>query len=166
MFYSSQGALATLDPIDLDKLVNELIDHLPNLWLWEMIDEFIYQFQSHCQYRGRVVGKTKDELAQLNLCDANGTWSAATVLNFLHQMVEKSEIVSHLDKERATALKFSETEGYEYAASNVLRTLGYFSLIGISRVKILTGDYEGTAGRGFPKSEHDTFTAPGRSHYS
>ena len=70
-------------------------------------------------------------------------------------MVEKSEIVSHLDKERATALKFSETEGYEYAASNVLRTLGYFSLIGISRVKILTGDYEGTAGRGFPNSAND-----------
>ena len=28
---------------------------LPNLWLWEMIDEFIYQFQSFCQYRGKAV---------------------------------------------------------------------------------------------------------------
>jgi hypothetical protein len=24
---------------------------LPNPWLWDMIDEFIYQFQSFCQYR-------------------------------------------------------------------------------------------------------------------
>ena len=24
---------------------------LPNQWLWDMIDEFIYQFQSFCQYR-------------------------------------------------------------------------------------------------------------------
>jgi len=24
---------------------------LPNLWLWDMVDEFVYQFQSFCQYR-------------------------------------------------------------------------------------------------------------------
>lgn len=24
---------------------------LPNQWMWDMIDEFIYQFQSFCQYR-------------------------------------------------------------------------------------------------------------------
>lgn len=115
---------------------------LPNLWLWEMIDEFIYQFQSFCQFRGKISGKSKEELAALSLCDANGVWSAETVLNFLTQMVEKSEITTQLEKERSRAIKFSETEGYEYAASNVLRTLGYFSLIGISRVKILLGDYE------------------------
>lgn len=24
---------------------------LPNLWLWDMVDEFVYQFQSFSQYR-------------------------------------------------------------------------------------------------------------------
>ena len=24
---------------------------LPNGWLWDMVDEFVYQFQSFCQYR-------------------------------------------------------------------------------------------------------------------
>jgi translation initiation factor 3 subunit L len=115
---------------------------LPNLWLWEMIDEFIYQFQSFCQYRGKVVGKSKDELSALEECDQKGVWAVDAVLNFLQQMVSKSDIEDVLRKERSGALKFSETEGYEYAASNVLRTLGYFSLIGISRVRILLGDYE------------------------
>ena len=37
---------------------------LPNIWLWDMIDEFIYQFQSFCQYRcvqmaGRARGGLK-----------------------------------------------------------------------------------------------------------
>ena len=96
---------------------------LPNLWLWEMIDEFIYQFQSFCQFRGKISGKSKEELAALSLCDANGVWSAETVLNFLTQMVEKSEITTQLEKERSRAIKFSETEGYEYAASNVLKRL-------------------------------------------
>ena len=32
---------------------------LPNLWLWEMIDEFIYPFQSMFQYRGKLSVKSK-----------------------------------------------------------------------------------------------------------
>ena len=61
---------------------------LPNQWLWDMIDEFIYQFQvcavdilipislaclpfpvlvlqAFCQFRSRVKGKTEDELNML-----------------------------------------------------------------------------------------------------
>ena len=115
---------------------------LPNLWLWEMIDEFIYQFQSFCQFRGKLSGKTKEELKALDECDAKGVWAADAVLNFLAQMVERSGIAAALEAERAGTMKFSETEGYDYAASNVLRTLGYFSLIGTARVRILLGDYE------------------------
>jgi RNA polymerase I-associated factor PAF67 len=31
---------------------------LPNAWLWDMIDEFIYQFQSFAQYRGKLSQKS------------------------------------------------------------------------------------------------------------
>ena len=37
---------------------------LPNQWLWDLIDEFIYQFQTYCQ-RARVKSKTDDELKAL-----------------------------------------------------------------------------------------------------
>jgi translation initiation factor 3 subunit L len=116
---------------------------LPNLWLWEMIDEFIYQFQSFCQFRGKLAGKSKEELKALEECDAKGVWAADAVINFLAQMAERSGIASVLEAERVGSMKFSETEGYDYAASNVLRTLGYFSLVGMARVRILLGDYEG-----------------------
>ena len=38
---------------------------LPNLWLWDIIDEFIYQFQQFAQYRqvnrgSRIRGKKKN----------------------------------------------------------------------------------------------------------
>ncbi|MCO5568938.1 hypothetical protein L7F22_022641 [Adiantum nelumboides] len=36
-----------------------------NMWLWDMIDEFIYQFHSYCQYRATLKTKTKQELALL-----------------------------------------------------------------------------------------------------
>lgn len=35
---------------------------LPNAWLWDMVDEFLYQFQSFCQYRGKVRCGTVDGL--------------------------------------------------------------------------------------------------------
>ena len=35
---------------------------LPDQWQWEIIDEFIYQFQSFQQYRAKVQKKTEDEL--------------------------------------------------------------------------------------------------------
>lgn len=38
--------------------------------------------------------------------------------------------------------KFYETEGYEGHSSNVLRTIGYFSLVGLLRVHCLLGEYE------------------------
>lgn len=38
--------------------------------------------------------------------------------------------------------RFCETEGYEGHSSNVLRTMGYFSLIGLLRVHCLLGEYE------------------------
>jgi hypothetical protein len=46
---------------------------LPIQWLWDIIDEFIYQFQSFCQYRAKLVKKGQnialhnfqDEILQL-----------------------------------------------------------------------------------------------------
>ena len=112
---------------------------LPNLWLWEMVDEFIYQFQSFCQYRGKLSVKTKEELALLKDCDQ--VWNVVGVLNYLQALVDKSDICAVLEKERAGLDNFSEKEGYDYNSSNVLRTLGYFSLIGLHRIHVLLGDY-------------------------
>ena len=38
---------------------------LPEQWLWDIIDEFIYQFQSFCVWRSKVKSKTDDELMLL-----------------------------------------------------------------------------------------------------
>ena len=38
---------------------------LPNQWMWDIIDEFIYQFQSFCQYRAKIMNKSEDEMIAL-----------------------------------------------------------------------------------------------------
>ena len=35
---------------------------LPNQWLWEIIDEFIYQFQAFSQFRSKHGKKTDEEI--------------------------------------------------------------------------------------------------------
>ena len=74
---------------------------LPNGWLWDMVDEFIYQFQSFQQYRGRLSNKSQEELALLRKCD--NIWNTSSVLNYLQAMVDKSGIVAELSAPGAPA---------------------------------------------------------------
>ena len=38
---------------------------LPEQWLWDIIDEFIYQYQAFCTWRSKVKTKSEDELLML-----------------------------------------------------------------------------------------------------
>lgn len=38
---------------------------LPEQWLWDIIDEFIYQYQVFCTWRSKVKSKTDDEILML-----------------------------------------------------------------------------------------------------
>eukprot|EP00878_Enallax_costatus_P013369 GHUV01013977.1.p1 GENE.GHUV01013977.1~~GHUV01013977.1.p1 ORF type:complete len:491 (+),score=162.12 GHUV01013977.1:606-2078(+) len=110
---------------------------LPNIWLWNMIDEFLYQFQSFAQYRAKLTTKSAEEIELLKKCDK--VWNILDVLNVLQALVDKSGIVAELEADGGAELM--ACEGYIPNQSNVLRMLGYFSLIGQLRVHCLLGDY-------------------------
>ncbi|CAN1238941.1 Eukaryotic translation initiation factor 3 subunit L [Linum grandiflorum] len=113
---------------------------LPNQWLWDMVDEFVYQFQSFCQFRAKMKTKTEQEIALLRQFDQ--AWNVYGVLNFLQALVEKSTITQILEQEKEGLEQFTATDGYDYSGgSNVLKVLGYFSMIGLLRVHCLLGDY-------------------------
>ncbi|CAL5229382.1 g12696 [Coccomyxa viridis] len=112
---------------------------LPNGWLWDMVDEFVYQFQSWQQYRGKLSTKSAEEMEALRSCD--NVWSILSVLNYLQALADKSGITEELST-AAGQEHFYTTEGYEQG-TNVLRIVGYFSLVGLLRVHTLVGDYHG-----------------------
>eukprot|EP00213_Chloropicon_mariensis_P003704 CAMPEP_0197471684 /NCGR_PEP_ID=MMETSP1309-20131121/2642_1 /TAXON_ID=464262 /ORGANISM="Genus nov. species nov., Strain RCC998" /LENGTH=533 /DNA_ID=CAMNT_0043009595 /DNA_START=73 /DNA_END=1674 /DNA_ORIENTATION=+ len=119
---------------------------LPNGWLWQMVDEFIYQFQSFCQYRAKLYQRSPEEIEVLRDCTKNDVWSPLAVLNYLQTFVDKSGIVAELKKDGGKHL--AETEGYDNGqgkggGSNVLKVLGYFARIGLLRVHCILGDYYG-----------------------
>jgi len=75
---------ASPEPIDLT---------LTNQWLWEIIDEFVYQFQSFSQFR-RSPKLNAEESAYLK--DHNYIWSVLSVLNVLYSLIDKSNINQQL----------------------------------------------------------------------
>ncbi|KAI9597745.1 RNA polymerase I-associated factor PAF67-domain-containing protein [Syncephalis fuscata] len=95
---------------------------LPNQWLWDIIDEFIYQYESFCRYRSRT------ERVEY-----------FSVLNVLYSLIQKSNINAQLDAIKA-GTDPNEVAGI-FGAQPIYKMLGYFSLIGLLRVHCMIGDY-------------------------
>ena len=55
--------------------------------MWDIIDEFIYQFQSFCQYRAKIMNKSEDEMIALKE-------NVYKVLFFHRSIAVKSEFLS------------------------------------------------------------------------
>jgi translation initiation factor 3 subunit L len=121
--------LSAEQPVPLD---------LPNQWLWDIIDEFIYQFQSYALFRMRAnaTGKTED----LNKLKENPKiWNVHSVLNVLHSLVDKSQINEQL--KQFIAGRDPTLVADTFGKQNLYKMLGYFSLIGLLRLHSLLGDY-------------------------
>ena len=71
---------------------------LPIQWIWDMLDEFVYQFQSFAQWRANPKQKTEEELDML--AEAQQVWSCYSVLNVLYSLVQKSQINEQLRAEK------------------------------------------------------------------
>merc|ERR1711899_228918 len=110
---------------------------LPNQWLWEIIDEFIYQFQSFVQFRAKLGKKTPEELEILR--SNPRTWDVLQVLNVLHSMVDKSNINKQL--EMYSTGKDPDLVAGEFGRHPLYKMLGYFSLVGLLRLHSLLGDF-------------------------
>ncbi|XP_077297592.1 eukaryotic translation initiation factor 3 subunit l isoform X2 [Arctopsyche grandis] len=110
---------------------------LPDQWLWELVDEFIYQFQSFAQYRARLTKKTADEIETLN--SDNNIWNVLCILNVLHSLVDRSNIKVQLEV-YATGGDPDSVAG-KFGRHSLYKMLGYYSLVELLRLHSLLGDY-------------------------
>ncbi|KAF9447334.1 eukaryotic translation initiation factor 3 subunit 6 [Macrolepiota fuliginosa MF-IS2] len=113
---------------------------LPEQWLWDIIDEFIYQYQVFCTWRSKVKNKTDDELVML--AEGGPVWSSYSVLNVLYSLMQKSKINEYIvaTREGKSQEEIGEIVG-EFGQRPLYRMLGYFSIIGLLRVHVLLGDF-------------------------
>ncbi|KAF9561710.1 eukaryotic translation initiation factor 3 subunit 6 [Agrocybe pediades] len=113
---------------------------LPEQWLWDIIDEFIYQYQVFCTWRSKVITKTQDEL--MMLAEGGPVWSSYSVLNVLYSLMQKSKVNEYIiaQREGKSPEEIAEIVG-EYGQRPLYRMLGYFSIIGLLRVHVHLGDF-------------------------
>lgn len=113
---------------------------LPEQWLWDIVDEFIYQFQVFCTWRSKVKSKTEDEI--MMLAEGGPIWSSYSVLNVLYSLIQKSRINEYIiaQQEGKSPEEIAEIVD-EYGQRPLYRMLGYFSIIGLLRVHVLLGDF-------------------------
>ncbi|KAK3752142.1 hypothetical protein QZH41_018499, partial [Actinostola sp. cb2023] len=110
---------------------------LPNQWLWDIIDEFIYQFQAFSQFRSKLQKKPDEEVGTLK---ANTKiWNVHSVLNVLYSLVDKSNINQQLQAYNTG--DDPDSGAGEFGFHSLYKMLGYFSLIGLLRLHSLLGDY-------------------------
>lgn len=111
---------------------------LPDIWLWELVDEFVYQFQNFAQYRARLTDKSEEEMDQL-LNNNSKVWNILCILNVLHSLVEMSNIKVQLEVSASGG--DPESVAGEFGRHSFYKMLGYFSLVELLRVHSLLGDY-------------------------
>ncbi|KAF8250854.1 hypothetical protein K440DRAFT_616475 [Wilcoxina mikolae CBS 423.85] len=108
-------------------------------WAWDVIDEFIYQFNSFCTYRQKVARKGQNDEEIQVLRENPQTWGCYSVLNVLYSLIQRSQM-----NEQLAAIKRNEDPNEvagEYGSRPLYRMLGYFSIIGLLRVHCLLGDF-------------------------
>ncbi|KAK6617139.1 hypothetical protein RUM43_014741 [Polyplax serrata] len=110
---------------------------LPDQWLWELVDEFVYQFQSYAQYRARLSTKSPSEIETLN--QKPEVWNVLCVLNVLHSLVDKSNIKRQLEVYASGG--DPDSVAGEFGRHSLYKMLGYFSLVGLLRLHSILGDY-------------------------
>lgn len=119
--------LDTSEPINLE---------LPNQWLWDIIDEFIYQFQSYLFFKKKD-NKLEHEIIQMR--ENPKVWCVHPVLNVLHSLVEKSSI--NLQLKEYNEGRDGNLIANSFGRKSLYKMLGYFSLIGLLRLHSNLGDY-------------------------
>ncbi|KAF2425306.1 eukaryotic translation initiation factor 3 [Tothia fuscella] len=108
-------------------------------WAWEVIDEFIYQFNSFCSHRQKLAQKGDNQEEIQIMRDNQHTWGCYSVLNVLYSLIQRSQIA----EQQAAIKRGEDTAQYagEYGNRPLYRSLGYFSIIGLLRVHCLLGDF-------------------------
>lgn len=119
-------------------LTEQYLDvELPNQWLWDIIDEFLYQFESFSRFRAKL--KSANDLE--SLAKDPLVWNAEKVIDILNKLVELSKI-----NEQLIAAKQGldpNSVGGAFGGKSLYKMLGYFSIIGLARVHCSLGDFHG-----------------------
>eukprot|EP01133_Synstelium_polycarpum_P005688 gene5688-6572_t len=100
---------------------------LPNAWVWDIVDEFVYQYHTFA--------KAKLKRADIEFLAENpDIWDTTSVIQYLYLLIRKSQIFNN-------PTSGTESSVDDFCSHPVYKMLGYYSIISLVRVQCLLGDY-------------------------
>lgn len=133
---------------------------IPNVWLWECIESFVAQFQYYHHWKSNKNKEGKYENMENLLIDYKDKakqksiqqkWNVQVVLRYLHYLVsaakipirynEPPDIQANDGEEMKSSGPGVQQRSKAKAPSIMMQMLGFFSLIGLSRIHTVLGDY-------------------------
>ncbi|EFA79519.1 proteasome component region PCI domain-containing protein [Heterostelium album PN500] len=100
---------------------------LPNAWVWDIVDEFVYQYHTFA--------KAKLKKSDVEFLSENpDIWDTTSVIQYLYFLIRKSQIFN-------SPASGTESSLDDFCSHPVYKMLGYYSIISLVRVQCLLGDY-------------------------
>jgi len=127
-------------------------------WAFDLIHEFVYSFQGFAQFRADLARRDQDGDLQV-LADHPDAWSVHKVGGYLRKLIAVSNVEAILTEARAAGTPLDITGK---APSRMHFDLGYFALVGLSRLECLLGDYHAS----LAALECVDLFAPDKEYYS
>ncbi|XP_053992238.1 eukaryotic translation initiation factor 3 subunit L-like [Hylaeus volcanicus] len=120
---------------------NEFTLPLPTQWLWDIVDEFVYQFQEFQRWIGQFSKCiSENEVAMQTLHQCSNAWRASDVFQTLYLIIEASGINVYLENENSQNDGIATLRNMKEPTFPIL--LGYFSIISLMRLHVAIGDYK------------------------
>lgn len=100
---------------------------LTTQWIYDIIQEFVYQFQGFCQYRCQVANISTN-LETLKALESNrDAWNLPVVMSILQRLIQAGKLNLKSNKVQIN--------------SPFIVQFGYFASIELARLECLTGDF-------------------------
>lgn len=98
-------------------------------WAYDIVQEFVYQFQGFCQYRSQISNQSSNAEV-IKVLEANrDAWNLPEVVSILKRLI------------RAAKSSSSAGKNTPFNAGPSIAQFGYFATIELARLECLTGDF-------------------------
>jgi len=111
-----------------NKKYNSNTIELPGKWVWDMLDEFIYQFQNFCFFRSKI--KSAQDTNYNKLLENESLPNLHDVKSILNRFIKESEIIDENGKMR------------QIADIKTIHLFGYYSIVALCKLHVIIGETE------------------------
>ncbi|KAI4837373.1 eukaryotic translation initiation factor 3 subunit L [Plasmodium brasilianum] len=125
---------------DMSGDTNDNVLVMPNVWIYEFLSEYVYQYQSMCHIKVDLLKDVENNIEGINFLVQNcEVFESSIVLEVLHSLLLKGEFATLPEEEKSIFVNNVFNVNNEELTSKY--QFAYFSCCILLKVYVLMGDY-------------------------